>query len=218
MATKVTVLHATPGSAASLWRTRRAAHGQPTRSSDGIDSPSGGDSKVELTHLRDMTMRLHRLRLGLLAPVTVAGVAVAGMATTATLLPQASAQPLPQVTAYRTASCGCCKGWLQHMRANGFQVRDVVVADLGAIKRRLGIPAQLSSCHSAQVAGFALEGHIPASDVRLLLRKRPAVAGIALPGMPLGSPGMESAYGKEPFTVMSFTRDGRMQRFSHHPA
>lgn len=152
------------------------------------------------------------------APVSVATVAVVVAAGPAALLPPANAQPLPQVTAYRTASCGCCKGWLQHMRANGFQVRDVVVADLSAIKRRLGIPAQLSSCHTAQVAGFALEGHIPASDVKLLLRKHPTVAGIAVPGMPLGSPGMESAYGKEPFTVMTFTRDGRIQPFSKHRA
>jgi len=152
-----------------------------------------------------------------LAPVSVATV-VAVAAGPAALLPPANAQPLPQVTAYRTASCGCCKGWLQHMRANGFQVRDVVVADLSAIKRRLGIPAQLSSCHTAQVAGFALEGHITASDVKLLLRKHPTVAGIAVPGMPLGSPGMESAYGKEPFTVMTFTRDGRIQPFSKHRA
>lgn len=159
--------------------------------------------------------------LWLLAPIAAASLTAAGLVTPVLSAPGTTAQSMPLVTAYRTASCGCCKGWLQHMRANGFQVRDVVVADLGAIKRRLAIPAKLSSCHSAQVAGYALEGHIPASDIKQLLRKRPAVAGIALPGMPLGSPGMESAYGKEPFTVMSFTKGGTtkggtVQPFSLH--
>ena len=130
---------------------------------------------------------------------------------------QASAPALTPVTAYRTASCGCCKGWLQHMRANGFVVRDVVVADLQAIKRRLGVPNRLNSCHTAEVAGFAIEGHVPAADVRRLLRSRPAVAGIAVPGMPLGSPGMESPYGKEPFTVLAFPRAGTISAFSRHP-
>jgi len=172
-----------------------------------------------------MTVSSRLPSLWLLAPIAAASLAAAGLATPAlsapgttarSLPPGTTARSLPPVTAYRTASCGCCKGWLQHMRVNGFQVRDVVVADLGAIKRHLAIPAKLSSCHSAQVAGYALEGHIPASDIKQLLRKRPAVAGIALPGMPLGSPGMESAYGKEPFTVMSFTKGGTVQPFSIH--
>jgi len=166
--------------------------------------------------VRGMTVSSRLPSLWLLAPIAAASLAAAGLATPALSAPGATARSLPPVTAYRTASCGCCKGWLQHMRANGFQVRDVVVADLGAIKRHLAIPAKLSSCHSAQVAGYALEGHIPASDIKQLLRKRPAVAGIALPGMPLGSPGMESAYGKEPFTVMSFTKGGTVQPFSIH--
>lgn len=108
-------------------------------------------------------------------------------------------------------------GWVQHMRANGFAVRDVVVADAGVVKRRLGVPARLASCHTAEVAGYALEGHVPAADVKRLLQKRPPVAGLAVPGMPLGSPGMESAYGKETFTVMTFTRTGAISSFSQHP-
>jgi len=175
--------------------------------------------------VRGMAVSPRLPSLWLLAPIAAASLAAAGLATPAlsapgttarSLPPGTTARSLPPVTAYRTASCGCCKGWLQHMRVNGFQVRDVVVADLGAIKRHLAIPAKLSSCHSAQVAGYALEGHIPASDIKQLLRKRPAVAGIALPGMPLGSPGMESTYGKEPFTVMSFTKGGTVQPFSIH--
>lgn len=163
-----------------------------------------------------MAFSPRRPSLWLLAPIAAASLAATGLLTPVLSAPGATSKSLPLATAYRTASCGCCKGWLQHMRANGFQVRDVVVADLGAIKRRLGIPAQLSSCHTAQVAGYALEGHIPASYIKQLLRKRPVVVGIALPGMPLGSPGMESAYGKEPFTVMSFSKKGSIQPFSAH--
>jgi hypothetical protein len=130
--------------------------------------------------------------------------------------PASAPAPMP-VTSYRSASCGCCKGWVQHMRANGFAVRDVVVADVQAIKQRLGVPTRLSSCHTAEVSGFAIEGHVPAADVKRLLRSRPSVAGIAAPGMPLGSPGMESPYAKEPFTVMAFTRAGAISSFSRHP-
>ncbi|MCP9929715.1 DUF411 domain-containing protein [Cyanobium sp. AMD-g] len=115
------------------------------------------------------------------------------------------------VTSCRSASCVCCKRWVQQIRANGFAVRDVVVADVAVIKRRLGVPARLASCHTAEVAGFALEGHVPAADVKRLLQKRPPVAG-----MPLGSPGMESAYGKEAYTVMAFTRTGAISSFSQH--
>ena len=81
----------------------------------------------------------------------------------------------------------------------------------------LGIPDAAASCHTGVVDGYAIEGHVPAADVRRLLRSRPAVAGIAVPGMPLGSPGMESPYGKEPFTVLAFTRAGTISAFSRHP-
>ncbi|KEF40664.1 MAG: CopG family transcriptional regulator [Cyanobium sp. CACIAM 14] len=155
------------------------------------------------------------IRSGALA--LVAGAAVAVVAGSGSLAARASTPAQIPVTSYRSASCGCCKGWVQHMRANGFAVRDVVVADLPAIKQRLGVPTRLSSCHTAEVEGFALEGHVPAADVKRLLHSRPAVAGIAVPGMPLGSPGMESAYGKEPFTVLAFTRTGAISSFSRHP-
>lgn len=148
------------------------------------------------------------LGLGAVAAVASGGGLLSAGASTPALMP---------VTAYRSASCGCCKGWLQHMRANGFTVRDVVVADVDVVKRRLGVPARLASCHTAEVAGFALEGHVPAADVKRLLQRRPPVTGIAVPGMPLGSPGMESAFAKEPFTVMAFTRSGAITTFSQHP-
>jgi len=118
-----------------------------------------------------------------------------------------------QVTAYRTASCGCCKGWLEHLRANGFSVKDHVVADLEAVKSSLNVPGDLASCHTATLAGFVIEGHVPAKAIDQLLRQRPAVAGIAVPGMPLGSPGMESALRREAYTVFSFDSDGSRRPF-----
>lgn len=127
-------------------------------------------------------------------------------------LPDPPAADLP-VDAYRSASCGCCKGWLDHIRAAGFTVRDHVVEDLEAIKLSLGVPAELASCHTATVAGYVIEGHVPVSAMQRLLKQRPEVAGIAVPGMPLGSPGMESPVGAEPYTVFSFMGDGAYRPF-----
>ena len=121
------------------------------------------------------------------------------------------------VIAYRTASCGCCKGWLDHLRTEGFSVEDHVVADLETIKRNLKVPADLASCHTATVAGYAIEGHVPAKAIELLQQQRPAVAGIAVPGMPLGSPGMESSLGSESYTVFSFGSDGSHRPFLQIP-
>jgi hypothetical protein len=102
------------------------------------------------------------------------------------------------------------------MRDNGFQVRDVVIADSDSVKRRLGVPSQLASCHSAQVAGYVLEGHVPAADVKRLLRSRPPVVGLSVPGMVLGSPGMESAKATEAYSVLAFSSTGRTSVFSRH--
>ena len=163
--------------------------------------------------MNSTSFRGHSRFLDLLLGVGAVAAVVSGGGS---LAARASAPALMPVTSYRSASCGCCTGWVKHMRANGFTVRDVVVADVGVVKRRLGVPARLASCHNAEVAGFALEGHVPAADVKRLLQKRPPVAGLALPGMPLGSPGMESAYGKEAFTVMAFTRTGAISSFSQY--
>ncbi|MGL6135436.1 MAG: DUF411 domain-containing protein [Prochlorococcaceae cyanobacterium] len=129
------------------------------------------------------------------------------------MVPPHSPAADPQVDAYRSASCGCCKGWLDHLRTAGFTVRDHVVEDLEAVKLSLGVPGELASCHTATVAGYVIEGHVPVSAMQRLLLQRPAVAGIAVPGMPLGSPGMESPLGAEPYTVFSFTGDGAFRPF-----
>lgn len=116
----------------------------------------------------------------------------------------------------KTASCGCCAAWVAHLRAAGFEVRVTDVADVTPTARRLGVPDHLRSCHSASVAGYAIEGHVPAADIRRLLAERPAAAGLAVPGMPMGSPGMEHGGMREPYATILFTRDGRQSVFAPH--
>lgn len=106
-------------------------------------------------------------------------------------LGRAGAQSPPLVSVYKSPACGCCGEWITHMRANGFRVEIRDLADVTPIKSRYGIPYGLGSCHTAIVEGYAIEGHVPATDVQKLLRERPKVKGLAVPGMVPGSPGMD---------------------------
>jgi hypothetical protein len=120
---------------------------------------------------------------------------------------------------YKSATCGCCKAWIEHARGAGFEVRatDLDEAALQVQKAKYGITDDLRSCHTAIIAGYAIEGHVPASDIRRLLTERPTVAGLAAPGMPRGSPGMEMPGGvKDPFTVLAFTKAGATRTFAKH--
>ncbi|MBL8558162.1 MAG: DUF411 domain-containing protein [Hyphomonadaceae bacterium] len=133
----------------------------------------------------------------------------------------AAAEPVQALVVHRDPWCGCCHVWVAHMQQIArfeASVRDE--ADMPALKRRLGVPADLASCHTAEVAGFIIEGHVPAADVQRLLRERPrGVVGLATPGMPLGSPGMEQADGtSEAFDVFAFRADGSREVFTHHVA
>jgi len=122
----------------------------------------------------------------------------------------ASAEPLPEVVMHKDPNCGCCGAWAEHLEANGFSVKTVATNDMEAVKRRFAVPQRLTSCHTAKVGGYVVEGHVPASAIKRLLREKPAVAGLAVPGMPLGSPGMEVPGAKaEPYDVLSFGRDGK---------
>jgi hypothetical protein len=114
----------------------------------------------------------------------------------------------PVITVYRTPTCGCCSDWADHMKANGFRIQEVVRADLAPLRAEYGVPRALTSCHTAVVDGYAIEGHVPADVVRRLLAERPPVLGVAVPGMPLGSPGMEQGFAYESYEVISFDRDG----------
>lgn len=121
------------------------------------------------------------------------------------------------VTVYKNAQCGCCKNWVEHLRKEGFKVTARDVDDLAAIKRKLGVPASLSSCHSAIVGSYVVEGHVPAADIRKLLAEKPKVAGIGVPGMPMGSPGMEMpGMPADKYDVMAFAKDGKQRVFASH--
>ena len=121
-----------------------------------------------------------------------------------------------ELTVFRSPTCGCCGLWIEHMEAAGFTVKDNVTEDMTAIKEQYGVPANLASCHTTVVDGYVVEGHIPAEDVQRLLAEKPDVTGIAVPGMPIGSPGMESGDYVEPYTVFSFTESGETAAFAEH--
>lgn len=115
------------------------------------------------------------------------------------------AETLPLVSITKDPSCGCCDGWAAHIEAAGFPVRVVESADMGSLKQRLGVPAELASCHTAEVSGYVVEGHVPAAAIRRLLAERPSGTGLAVPGMPAGSPGMDfSGVEPEPYEVLLF--------------
>lgn len=121
------------------------------------------------------------------------------------------------VTVWKSPTCGCCGGWVDHLEEEGFEVEVVDSYDLQAVKAEHGVTADLASCHTAVVDGYVVEGHVPAEDIRRLLAERPDVAGIAAPGMPVGSPGME-VEGRAPdaYDVVVFTRDGERSVFARH--
>jgi hypothetical protein len=127
----------------------------------------------------------------------------------------AQAHRATRVEVYKSPSCGCCTEWVKHMRANGFEVRAHEVSDVDSIRRRLGVPAELVSCHTAIVEGYAIEGHVPAADVKRLLKERPKAIGLAAPGMPQDAPGMDLKTG-EPYDVLLVARDGRHKVFRHY--
>lgn len=133
-------------------------------------------------------------------------------------IPASEPSPAPQLaamTVYRDPSCGCCEAWAGIARNAGYQVQLIDHPDMAAIKRRHGVPDDLLSCHTTVVGGYAVEGHVPLADVQRLLTERPSrVKGIAVPGMPLGSPGMEVPDGtRESFQVMAFDAAGRITPF-----
>ena len=131
--------------------------------------------------------------------------------------PVPPAGALPVVEVHRNASCGCCLKWVEHLREAGFQVNVHVNDDMLALKRRLGVPDAQRSCHTAQVGGYFIEGHVPADDVRRLLSERPAARGLAVPGMPPGSPGMETPDGtRQPYTVELVAADGTARAYAEH--
>jgi len=145
----------------------------------------------------------------LAAAATVAVVSVAGVTF--------AQKPAPTVQVYKSPTCGCCANWVAHLQQHGFTTRVTETDDVAAIKAQRGVPARVQSCHTAVVDGYVIEGHVPAADVQRLLKERPAVVGIAVPGMPIGSPGMEVP-GQKPqkYDVVAFDKQGQTRVFAAH--
>lgn len=122
-------------------------------------------------------------------------------------------QPLLKV--YKSPSCSCCGKWVDHLKDNGFQVETVNMNDLRMVKSMSGVTQQLASCHTAQVEGYVVEGHVPAQDIKRLLAERPDIRGLSAPGMPEGSPGMETGR-SPPYQVLSFDAQGNTRVFAEH--
>ncbi|MEO0344930.1 MAG: DUF411 domain-containing protein [Pseudomonadota bacterium] len=112
------------------------------------------------------------------------------------------------ITVYKSPTCGCCKNWIKHLEAAGFEVEAIDSDDMNAVKQEFGVPRNMTSCHTARVAGYIIEGHVPAEDILRLLGKRPEADGLAVPGMPVGSPGMEVGDRVDPYKVMLFGEEG----------
>src|SRR3954465_4290633 len=140
--------------------------------------------------------------------IAIAAMAVAGLSFGAAAQ-QKLAAAAEKITVYKTASCGCCKLWVEHLKASGFDVQamDVSAEQVRAVSKAAGLKDDDVSCHTAKVGNYIVEGHVPVSDIQRMLKEKPAIAGIAAPGMPQGSPGMEQG-SKEPYNVVAFTKDG----------
>lgn len=121
-----------------------------------------------------------------------------------------------RVVVYKDPACGCCKSWVEHLRKHGFDVVVHDTSDVGGAKRTGRVPERLVSCHTAFVKGYVVEGHVPAADIQRMLRDKPKIAGLAVPGMPAGAPGMEMGDRIDHYQVIAYTRDGRTSVYASH--
>lgn len=127
----------------------------------------------------------------------------------------AGAQSATQIEVFKSPYCGCCEKWVEHMKRNGFTVSAHNVNDVPAVRKNLGMPDRLGSCHTAKVGGYVIEGHVPAADVRRLLKEKPKAIGLAAPGMPQGSPGMETT-APVPYETLLVQTGGSTHVFARH--
>lgn len=140
-------------------------------------------------------------------------------ATTLPATVRAAAAAATPIEVWRSPACGCCHGWIAHLRSEGFAVSDHLVEELEPVRRMAGVPEELASCHTGIVAGYAVEGHVPAEAIRQMLAERPAIKGLAVPGMPASAPGMaEPGAPFEPYEVIAFGPDGRRAVFRSYTA
>ena len=150
--------------------------------------------------------------LGRFGAALVTTVALTGVALTAQTPAQTTA---PTIVVYKTPTCGCCQKWVEHLQANGLTVLTQHRDDLSPLRAQHRVPAAVTSCHTALVGPYVVEGHVPAADVKRLLAEKPAIKGIAVAGMPIGSPGMEGGTPQK-FDTLAFTADGKTTVFAKH--
>jgi hypothetical protein len=146
------------------------------------------------------------------------GVSFFGLALTTGAAPPSAtgaADKKPTITVYKDPGCGCCKSWIEHLIKHGYRVDAKDTPEMTTIKRTLGVPDALSACHTAVVNGYLIEGHVPAADIARLLKEKPKVAGLAVPGMPMGSPGMEGSRTQH-YQVLSFDKAGKTKVFASY--
>jgi hypothetical protein len=146
--------------------------------------------------------------------IVVAGIAACGASVAA--LNQAQPKAVT-IDVYKTPTCGCCSKWVDHLKAAGFTVKTTDLDNLDDIKAKYGVPTDLGSCHTAVADGYVIEGHVPAADVSRMLKERPQIAGIAVPAMPAGSPGMEVPSGRvQPYRVIAFEKNGKTSVYNSY--
>lgn len=133
------------------------------------------------------------------------------------LLQTRLAQAAAQVHVYKDPNCGCCTAWVDHLKAAGFSVKVTETGDTSSVRKRLGMPDRVGGCHTATPDGYVLEGHVPATEVKRLLATKPQAIGLAVPGMPVGSPGMEFGDRRDPYQVLLIDRNGRESVLASYP-
>jgi hypothetical protein len=144
------------------------------------------------------------MRKTLFGAIAVAAMFAGGAAHAATL------------TVYKSPSCGCCAKWIEHVQAHGFTVNTIQSDDMMAVKKRLGVPDDAASCHTTKVGNYVVEGHVPAADIKRLLAQKPKARGIAVAGMPMGSPGMDVGGQRQPYATMLIGSNGKLTVFARH--
>lgn len=122
----------------------------------------------------------------------------------------------PTVEVWKSATCKCCSKWVEHLRQSGFNVTVHNQSDVSPIKAKLGVPERLAACHTGAVGGYVVEGHVPAEDIKRMLAEKPPIKGLAVPGMPVGSPGMEQGERHDPYDTLSIAADGTTRAFAQH--
>lgn len=123
---------------------------------------------------------------------------------------------VPNTTVYNSPECTCCGKWMNHLKEQGFAIKNIPTTDIEQVKQKYNIPNNLTSCHTAIINGYVIEGHVPADDIKRLLAEKPNVAGLTVPQMPVGTPGMEIGNQKDPFTVFSFAPKGKVGVFNKY--